>query len=213
VGEHDPPRLEGTGQEEGKEVFTSTHTEREMRATAYHEAGHATIAVWFGLQLASVELTPDHPIHSGFCLEKVDDPYAMSLAVELGDEEVILPQIKILLAGRAAQLKGGFDDVNGGDSHDIETALKVATRMVGCPCKAEELLDCLRTDTRKLLDVPVVWAGVETLASNLLRMGTIIGEECHRILTEVGIGREMDCCVSDFVGSSSQRAWPHTTTV
>lgn len=167
-------------------MSVSTPTDHEMMATAYHEAGHATVAVWLGLQLARVELTPNHPVHSGCCWEKVDDPHALCLAVELGDEKVIRPQIKILLAGRAAQQKGGFDDIPNGDSHDIETALKVARLMVGCAAKAEELLNELRIDTRKLLDMPKVWAGVEALASKLLLKGALVGDEAHRILAEAG---------------------------
>jgi hypothetical protein len=170
-------------------LTTSILTDREMIATAYHEAGHATVAVWLGLQLARVELTPNHPVHMGCCWEKVDDPHGLCLAVELGDEKVIRPQIKVLLAGRVAQQKGGFDDLPG-DSHDLETALKVATLMVGCVSKAEELLDELRIDTLRLLDVPKVWAGVEALASKLLLKGTLVGDEAHCILAEVGTVRD-----------------------
>ncbi len=159
-----------------------THADRERIATAYHEAGHAAVAVWLGLRLERVELTPDHPVHSGCCREKVDDPQALSLAVELGDEGVIRPQIKILLAGREAQQKGGVDHVPDGDRQDVETALKVATLMVGCESKAEALLAQSLTETRRLLDLPAVWAGVEALAGELLLKGTVGGDEAHGIL-------------------------------
>lgn len=162
----------------------SRHPDREKVATAYHEAGHAAVAVWLGLQLERVELTPDHPIHAGCCREKVDDPYALSLAVELGEERVIRPQIQILLAGRAAQEKSGFDDLPGGDGHDLEMALRVAKLMVGCPAKAEELLDHSLVETRSLLDVTAVWAGVEALTDELLLKGIVEGDEAHRILAE-----------------------------
>ena len=171
-------------------MITWKHHDHETIATAYHEAGHAAVAVWLGLQLARVELTPNHPVHSGCCWEKVDDPHALCLAVELGDGEVIGPQIKILLAGRVAQQKGGFDDVPDSDHHDLETALKVATLMVGSVSEAEKLLDELRIDTRKLLDVPRVWAGVQAIVCELLREGTVEGERAHRILAEAGRGRD-----------------------
>ncbi len=186
-------------------MIAVTHADREMIATAYHEAGHATVAVWLGLQLARVELTPDHPVHSGCCWEKVDDPHALCIAVELGDEKVIRPQIKILLAGWAAQQKSGFDDVPGGDSYDLEIALKVAMLMVGCTSKAEELLDQLRNDTRRLLDVPAVWAGVEALANELIREGTVWGERAHRILNEARPFRSHDAPPGPFT-AGLQRA-------
>jgi hypothetical protein len=161
-----------------------THTDRESRAIAYHEAGHAAVAVWCGLQLERVELTPNHPVHVGCCREKVDDPNALSLAVELGEEQVIRPQIKILLAGRAAQQKSGFDDVPGGDHYDLEMALRVAKLMVGCVSKAEELLEQSLIETRRLLDLAVVWAGVEALVAELLRKGSVGGDDAHRILAQ-----------------------------
>jgi hypothetical protein len=122
----------------------------------------------------------------------VDDPRALSLAVELGEEDVIRPQIRILLAGRAAQQKSGFDAVPGGDEHDLETARKVAAFMVGCPVKAEEVLDQALVETRQLLDLAAVWAGVEALAGELLRKGSVEGDEAHRILAEAR-GRADTC--------------------
>jgi hypothetical protein len=163
-------------------LSTPTDTDRERVATAYHEAGHAAVAVMLGLQLERVELTPDHPVHAGRCLEKVDDPNALSLAVELGEEAVIRPQIMILLAGRAAQQKGEFDHVPGGDQHDLETALRIATLMVGPENDAESLLAELLIETRTLLDSPPVWAGVEALAGELLLKGSVEGNKAHRIL-------------------------------
>jgi hypothetical protein len=163
-------------------VTAHTDADRERVATAYHEAGHAAVAVWFGLQLERVELTPDHPVHAGCCQEKVDDPHALSLALELGAEEVIRPQITILLAGRAAQQKGGVDHVPGADHHDLELARKMAALMAGCASEAEEVLDRSRVETRQLLDTPAVWAGVEALAGALLVEGRIEGDQAHRIL-------------------------------
>jgi hypothetical protein len=164
-------------------------TDRESVATAYHEAGHAAVTAWFGLRLERVELTPDHPVHAGCCREQVDDPHALSRALELGDERVIRPQIKILLAGRAAQQKGGFDHVPDCDRQDVETALKVASLLVGCASRAEQLLAESLVETQKLLDHPAVWAGVEALANELLLKGAVAGDEAHRILDRAGNGR------------------------
>jgi hypothetical protein len=163
-------------------VTAHPDTDHERAATAYHEAGHAAVAVWFGLQLERVELTPDHPIHAGYCQERVDDPEALSLAIELGEEAVIRPQIQILLAGGVAQHKGGLGHVPGSDHHDLEVALKMATRMVGCASGAEALLEHSRAETRKLLDRAAVWAGVEALAGELLEKGRVVGDDAHRIL-------------------------------
>ncbi len=163
-------------------MTTHTDTDPDQIATAYHEAGHAAVAVWFGVQLERVELTPDHPVHAGCCWEKVDDPHALSLAVELGEEDVIRPQIKILLAGRAAQQKGGFDHVPGGDQYDRETALRIAALMVNCTSEAEKLIDQSLAETRKLLDTAAVWAGVEALAGELIRKGRVEGAEAQRVL-------------------------------
>jgi hypothetical protein len=164
--------------------LTSPTHDSETIAAAYHEAGHAGVAVHLGLKLEQVGLTPDHPVHFGYCLEQVDDPHSLSRAVEKGDEEILLPQIRVLLAGREAQRKSGFDCVPGGDGQDLETARRVAATMVGCKVKAEELITTLRADTRRMLDAPAVWAGVEALVSQLLQDGTVEGEKAHRILQD-----------------------------
>lgn len=178
-------------EKKGNRVTNLTQADRDRIATAYHEAGHAAVAVWLGLRLERVELTPDHPVHAGCCREKVDDPHALSLAVELGEEDVIRPQIKILLAGRAAQQKGGFDDIPGGDYHDLETALRVAKLMVGCVSKAQEVLDQSLLETQRLLDSAAVWAGVEALVGELVVKGRIEGDDAHRIIAEARSSVEM----------------------
>jgi hypothetical protein len=158
--------------------------ERECRAIAFHEAGHAALADWCGRQLERVELTPDHPGQVGCCFEKVEDPHALSRAVELGEEDVIRPQIQIQLAGRAAQQKSGYEGLPGGDRRDSQVALRLAIRMVGCVLKAEQVLEQARVETRRILDLAVVWAGVEALVAELLRTGSVEGGRAHRILAE-----------------------------
>lgn len=165
----------------------SNSADRLMVATAYHEAGHATVATWLGLKLDRVELTPDDPLHTGCCWEKVDDPHALRRAIESGDEDVIVPQIKVLLAGGSAQRKGGYDDVDGGDEIDLCTAASVARLLVGCPSEAQRLRRRLLVETRQLLDLPAVWAGVQALARELLRKGVLDGNEAHGILGQAAV--------------------------
>jgi cell division protease FtsH len=101
-------------------------TEEERRLTAYHEAGHAVVAIH----------TPgSDPIHKVTIV-----PRGQALGITLGlpekdrynyTKEWLLGELVIFFGGRAAEeLVFGADKVTAGAANDIERATGIARRMV-----------------------------------------------------------------------------------
>ena len=108
----------------GKERRSRKISERERKLTAFHEAGHALVALHreFADPLHKVTIIPRGR--------------ALGVTLTLPDEEVytrsrlqFLDQMAVMMGGRAAE-KIVFDDITSGASSDIEQASKIARAMV-----------------------------------------------------------------------------------
>ncbi len=108
----------------GAERRSMIITEKEKKITAYHEAGHALVAI----------LLPDtDPIHKVTIIPR---GRALGLTQQLPVEEkhthskgYLINRICILLGGRSAE-RLVFDDITTGAGNDIEQATTLARKMV-----------------------------------------------------------------------------------
>ena len=98
--------------------------ERELKNTAYHEAGHAIV---------SYNLPTGDPVHQ---ISIIPSGHALGYTLNLPTEDKfsvykqeLTEQITELLGGRAAE-KIIFGDVSGGASNDIQRATEIAKKMV-----------------------------------------------------------------------------------
>ena len=108
----------------GPQKKSMKRNEKELRKTAYHEAGHAVVSFLLP--------TPD-PVHQisiipagralGYTLNVPQEDKQSEYREELREE------ISVLLAGRAAEVLT-FGDFSGGASNDIERATNIARKMV-----------------------------------------------------------------------------------
>ncbi len=109
----------------GPERKTRVLNERERRITAFHESGHALVAL----------LTPDtDPLHKvsiiprgahalGYTMQlPIEDRYTMS-------KKELQGRMTVMMAGRAAE-EIIFSEITTGAQNDIETATDMARRMV-----------------------------------------------------------------------------------
>lgn len=108
----------------GKERRSKKISERERKLTAFHEAGHALVALHreFADPLHKVTIIPRGR--------------ALGVTLTLPEEEVytrsklqFLDQMAVMMGGRAAE-KIVFEDITSGASSDIEQASKIARAMV-----------------------------------------------------------------------------------
>lgn len=148
--------------------------ERQLKSAAYHEAGHAAAVHARGLRLESVEVTPG-AVWDGCCRRAAYDG-TPETAGERDDN------IMIALAGAEAEKLAGLYVADDSDERDRSTAVELA-----CSGGTElddvlALLARLEAEAHELLKVPSVWAGVERLAAELLRVGRVDGPDAHRVL-------------------------------
>ena len=97
--------------------------EREKKNTAYHEAGHALVSYYLGLDpVRHITIVPSGRALGLTLTVPEEDKYSYF-------KDELKKQISMLLGGRAAE-HVIFGDVSGGASNDIERATKIARNMV-----------------------------------------------------------------------------------
>lgn len=97
--------------------------EREKKNTAYHEAGHALVSYYLGLDpVRHITIIPSGRALGLTLTVPEEDKYSYY-------KEELKHQIAMLLGGRAAE-HVIFGDISGGASNDIERATKIARNMV-----------------------------------------------------------------------------------
>jgi hypothetical protein len=163
-------------------TISTTPPDRKMLAAAYHEAGHAAVAVALGKRLMGVKITIGHPDHEGLRrAAPTFEPDVWDLLFEADDPD-LRTRIMVYLAGRSAEQIARLVHGNAGDHSDVVTAFDLASSMTADAQEAQELLDQLAAETWTLLDRPDVWAGVQRLAAELLRAPAVTGADARRIL-------------------------------
>ncbi len=149
------------------------------RATAYHEAGHAVIAVLCGERLTGVEIVgDDHHLGSVDALRLGLEPAAgVDPAVPTAPVE---RRLLCVLAGPVAESiitgEPAWDEHSG----DLDVAVRLALQVTGDCCAVEPYLDAARDHLEDLLCRH--WLAVETLAWALLADRRLDGATVRRLL-------------------------------
>ncbi|MEQ8401901.1 MAG: ATP-dependent zinc metalloprotease FtsH [Roseitalea porphyridii] len=110
----------------GAERRSSAMTEEEKTLTAYHEAGHAILAL---------NVPSSDPVHKATIIPR---GRALGMVMQLpeGDKysmsyKYMISRLAIMMGGRAAeQIKFGKENITSGAASDIEQATKLARAMV-----------------------------------------------------------------------------------
>ncbi len=134
--------------------------------TAYHEAGHAVIALVVGRPLHKVTIAANRD-RLGLChLQK---------GRSRASKDWLEDEILILLAGMAAESQlSGSDNVVGAEQ-DLRMARRLAMMRAGNAQQAERLERRLLTKTEHLLSDQGHWNAVQLIAADLIERETISG--------------------------------------
>ncbi|HSD20241.1 MAG TPA: hypothetical protein VLC54_09390 [Anaeromyxobacter sp.] len=163
----------------------------EMRA--YHEAGHAVVALLRGFGVTRITIWGRGKI-GGACEFRFIVPRRGSIA---GTKRVARAAAAVALAGSVAQdrlaLEHGYVSVDlrsgmpfplfaPGAEEDRRVAMRFAARIHGDTAARLAFLRRMRASAERQLDDPRIWAAVERLAHRLERARTLKGERAVTIV-------------------------------
>jgi len=155
-----------------------------LQVIAYHEAGHAAVCWYEGIEVALATIVPDagslgrvshRSALGGIDLACDDTPQGKARAESL---------VRMALAGPLAQRRinpRGFryDNSRG----DYKGAQDVLSHLVGPdPEEMTAYLRLLEIQTRSILTLDIVWARVERIAAALLDLKTLSAEELEDLV-------------------------------
>lgn len=148
--------------------------EDDRSLTAYHEAGHAVMALLMGRDIQKVSIIPSQN-RLGACTIK------KGRAKQVQDK--LEAEILILLAGMAAEgRKSGRYNVQGA-AQDLRNVEKFAMARSGNPGQASKLIHKLLDKTQHLLSTKSTWAAVKVIAEELIEHESISGRAAKHHLT------------------------------
>ena len=142
--------------------------------TAYHEAGHAVMALLMGRSVQKVSIIPSQNRLGACTIQK-------GRAKQVQDK--LEAEILILLAGMAAEgRKSGHYNVQGA-SQDLHVVEKLAMARSGNLRQATKLVHKLLDKTQHLLSDKATWAAVKVIAEELIEHESISGRAAKHHLT------------------------------
>ncbi len=143
-------------------------------ATAYHEAGHAVIALALGRPVQHVSILPDRQ-QLGHC--KFGQGRGRAAADWLERE------ILIALGGIAAEARHTGDYAWDGAARDQQYVFRLAVERAG-ERQAERLQRRLLAKAEHILGKTGHWQAVELIAAELLRCGAISGRAARHLFEQ-----------------------------
>lgn len=172
---------------------------RLIRAAAYHEAGHAVVAWYFGKHFAAggVAVSFTRPGEGGTYTHG-----SVVLPLARLPESLRKPALRRLraeclefLAGYLAERRalGGRGPVaQGSDAH---RAVLLIIRAHACIQAIAELhLQAHARSARRLVRRPVIWSAIDRLALRLIRQGRVTPAELEQLCSETGLRRVQPSC-------------------
>jgi ATP-dependent Zn protease len=136
------------------------------RVTAYHEAGHAVLALALGRPVDWVSIRPDRQ-YLGLC--------AFRKAVFRPSEDWLEREAIIALGGLAAEARFTGAYCWDGAGRDYDYVFDLAKSRAGNDRQAERLVRRFLSKAEHLLARPGHWEAVEKIAAELLRLEQISG--------------------------------------
>lgn len=142
--------------------------------TAYHEAGHAVVALALGRPVQRVSILPDRE-HAGVC--------KFGKSVVRPTEDWLEREILITLAGIAAEARHTGHYAWEGAARDQLYIRRLAVQRAG-ERRAARLERRLLSKVENLLAQESHWRAVQKIAEELLRCGAISGRSARQLFEQ-----------------------------
>jgi len=143
--------------------------------TAYHEAGHAVLALVLGRPVQHVSILPTREF-LGLC--------TFGKAVFRPSEDWLEREALIALGGIAAEALHTGEYAWDGAARDHRYVRELSLRRAGSERHAERLERRLLSKAEHLLSRPENWRAVERIAAELLRVQEISGRAARHLFDE-----------------------------
>lgn len=141
-------------------------------ATAYHEAGHAVLALFLGRPIQRVSILPSQQ-RLGHC--------EIQKGAFRPNKDALETDLLILLAGVAAEARRtGHYNWNAA-RQDLRDVRRLAEMRAVGEKSIERLERRMLDKTEHLLDQPGVWSAIEQIAAELLLKTTISGRSARHL--------------------------------
>jgi ATP-dependent Zn protease len=154
---------------------TKSEERDEDRHTAYHEAGHAVMALALGRPVNRVTVHPNGRF-DGLC--------TFGKAVFRPSEDWVEREILIALAGLAAEAMHTGEYAWDAAEQDRNYVKGLALERAGNARQAERLEKRMLSKAEHILSKEENWQAVERLAAELLRSGEVSGRAARHIYEE-----------------------------
>jgi ATP-dependent Zn protease len=144
-------------------------------ATAYHEAGHAVVALALGRPVQRVSVLPGHN-HLGRC--------EFRKGVFRPSEDWLEREILIALGGIAAEARYTGNYAWHGATRDYQYVRRLALQRAGGDRQADRLERRLLAKAEHLLAQEGHWRAVELIAAELLGRGAMSGRAARHLFDQ-----------------------------
>lgn len=162
-------------------------TDRELLATAIHEAGHAVASVYLGRGFKRVTIVPENDTLGRLHCNPVGDWFRPDIVADARTRTRVEDQAMIAMAGPEAEARHrGWVEAIGlpGAEHDYETVSELMTHAAGSPAEAEAYAEWLRQRILGFIRNPNWWTTIEWFAEELVSSGTIPGRRATALVRE-----------------------------
>ena len=140
--------------------------------TAYHEAGHAVLAIITGRNINKVSIKPGGN-KLGVC--------KIAKGRKKANSDVLEAELLILLAGMAAEgRKSGNYNIHGA-TQDLHQAEKLALMRAGNPKQASKVLKRALDKVHNHFNQSPNWSATKSIANALLENESISGREAEHL--------------------------------
>jgi ATP-dependent Zn protease len=152
-------------------MSSTKHPDQRIH-TAYHEAGHAVIAIVVGRAVNKVSIIPGGN-KLGVC--------KMNKGRKKASQDALEADLLILLAGMAAEGRksGGYN--MQGASQDLRDAEKLALMRAGNARQAGKVLRRALDKVHNHFNQPATWTATKSIAEALLESDSISGREADHL--------------------------------
>ncbi|MFO1064594.1 MAG: cell division protein FtsH [Pirellulales bacterium] len=165
---------------QAEENRQSDPNEHDRRATAYHEAGHAVMALALGRPLEKVTIAPGKipygPATLGMC--KIQKGRFKPSKDELEDDMLIL------LAGMAAESQVTGRYCKQGAAYDLNAVAGLAASRAGSEDQIRRVVKRALNKAENILEDEECKLALESIAAELLSRETISGRSARHLYEE-----------------------------